>query len=130
MMVTHKNLEHGAKRFVKPAAGCGRNIGRPVALFTMLQREDQTMQLTIRITCDNAAFEDDPIGEIERVLKQLVFRLGDDRYAFQRGTSGKLSIPTATRSETSCSTCRGRTGRTGRTRETPRTSIDPPALPH
>ena len=41
----------------------------------MLQREDQTMQLTIRITCDNAAFEDDPIGEIERVLKQLVFRL-------------------------------------------------------
>ena len=24
------------------------------------------MQLTIRITCDNAAFEDDPIGEIER----------------------------------------------------------------
>ena len=33
------------------------------------------MQLTIRITCDNAAFEDDPIGEIERVLKQLVFRL-------------------------------------------------------
>jgi hypothetical protein len=41
----------------------------------MLQRGDQTMQLTIRITCDNAAFEDDPIGEIERVLKQLVFRL-------------------------------------------------------
>jgi hypothetical protein len=56
----------------------------------MLQREDQTMQLTIRITCDNAAFEDDPIGEIERVLKQLVFRLGEDRYASQRGTSGKL----------------------------------------
>ena len=50
----------------------------------------QTMQLTIRITCDNAAFEDDPIGEIERVLKQLVFRLGEDRYASQRGTSGKL----------------------------------------
>ena len=48
------------------------------------------MQLTIRITCDNAAFEDDPVGEIERVLKQLVFRLGEDRYAFQRGTSGKL----------------------------------------
>ena len=48
------------------------------------------MQLTIRITCDNAPFEDDPIGEIERVLKQLVFRLGEDRYAFQRGTSGKL----------------------------------------
>ena len=33
------------------------------------------MQLTIRITCDNAPFEDDPIGEIERVLKQPVFRL-------------------------------------------------------
>jgi len=33
------------------------------------------MQLTIRITCDNAAFEDHPIGEIERVLKQLIFRL-------------------------------------------------------
>ncbi len=48
------------------------------------------MQLIIRITCDNAAFEDDPIGEIERVLKQLVFRLGEDRYASQRGTSGKL----------------------------------------
>ena len=48
------------------------------------------MQLTIRITCDNAAFEDDPIGEIEGVLKQLVFRLGEDRYASQRGTSGKL----------------------------------------
>jgi len=48
------------------------------------------MQLTIRITCDNAAFEDDPIGEIERVLKQLVFRLGEDRYASLRGTSGKL----------------------------------------
>ncbi len=56
----------------------------------MIQREDQTMQLTIRITCDNAAFEDDPIGEIERVLKQLVFRLGEDRYASERGTSGKL----------------------------------------
>ncbi len=48
------------------------------------------MQLTIRITCDNAAFEDDPIGEIERVLKQLVFRLGEDRYASERGTTGKL----------------------------------------
>ncbi len=48
------------------------------------------MQLTIRITCDNAAFEDDPIGEIERVLKQLVFRLGEDRHASERGTSGKL----------------------------------------
>jgi len=48
------------------------------------------MQLTIQITCDNAAFEDDPIGEIEQVLKQLVFRLGDDRYANQRGTSGNL----------------------------------------
>ncbi len=48
------------------------------------------MQLTIRITCDNAAFEDDPIGEIERVLKQLVFRLGDDRYVTERSTSGKL----------------------------------------
>ena len=48
------------------------------------------MELTIRITCDNAAFEDDPIGEIERVLKQLVFRLGEDRYASERGTSGKL----------------------------------------
>ena len=48
------------------------------------------MQLTIRITCDNAAFEDDPIGEIERVLKQLVFRLGENRYAAERGTSGKL----------------------------------------
>ena len=48
------------------------------------------MQLTIRITCDNAAFEDDPIGEIEPVLKQLVFRLGEDRYASQRGASGKL----------------------------------------
>jgi hypothetical protein len=48
------------------------------------------MQLTIRITCNNAAFADDPIGEIERVLKQLVFRLGEDRYASQRGTSGKL----------------------------------------
>ena len=33
------------------------------------------MQLTIRITCDSPPFEDDPIGEIERVLKQLVFRL-------------------------------------------------------
>ncbi len=48
------------------------------------------MQLTIRITCDNPAFEDDPIGEIERVLKQLVFRLGEDRYASQRGASGEL----------------------------------------
>jgi len=48
------------------------------------------MQLTIRITCDNAAFQDDPIGEIERVLKQLAFRLGEDRYAAERGTSGKL----------------------------------------
>ena len=48
------------------------------------------MQLTIRIECDNAAFEDDPIGEIERVLKQLVFRLGDDRYVTDRGSSGKL----------------------------------------
>ncbi len=48
------------------------------------------MQLTIRITCDSLPFEDDPIGEIERVLKQLVFRLGEDRYASQRGTSGKL----------------------------------------
>jgi len=48
------------------------------------------MQLTIRITCDNAAFEDDPIGEIDRVLKQLVFRLGEDRYASERGASGKL----------------------------------------
>jgi hypothetical protein len=48
------------------------------------------MQLTIRIACDNPTFEDDPIGEIERVLKQLVFRLGEDRYASQRGTSGKL----------------------------------------
>ncbi|MGA2705777.1 MAG: hypothetical protein ABSH35_32435 [Isosphaeraceae bacterium] len=48
------------------------------------------MQLTIRITCDNGRFEDDPIGEIERVLKQLVFRLGEDRYASERGTSGKL----------------------------------------
>ena len=48
------------------------------------------MQLTIRITCDSPPFEDDPIGEIERVLKQLVFRLGEDRYASQRGTSGKL----------------------------------------
>ncbi len=48
------------------------------------------MELTIRITCDNAAFEDDPIGEIERVLKQLVFRLGEDRHATQRGTKGKL----------------------------------------
>jgi len=37
------------------------------------------MQLTIRITGDNAAFEDDPIGEIERVLKQLVFRLASPR---------------------------------------------------
>jgi len=58
--------------------------------LTMSRRGAQTMQLTIRITCDNAAFEDDPIGEIERVLKQLVFRLGEDRYASQRGTSGKL----------------------------------------
>jgi len=48
------------------------------------------MQLTIRIDCSNAAFTDDPIGEIERVLKQLVFRLGEDRYASQRGASGKL----------------------------------------
>jgi hypothetical protein len=48
------------------------------------------MQLTIQIACDNPTFEDDPIGEIERVLKQLVFRLGEDRYASQRGTSGKL----------------------------------------
>ncbi len=48
------------------------------------------MHLTIRIACASAAFEDDPIGEIERVLKQLVFRLGEDRYASQRGTSGKL----------------------------------------
>ena len=38
------------------------------------------MQLTIRITCDNAPFEDDPIGEIERVLKQLVFRLARVSY--------------------------------------------------
>ena len=48
------------------------------------------MQLTIRITCDSAASKDDPIGEIEFMLKQLVFRLGDDRYADERGTSGKL----------------------------------------
>ncbi len=48
------------------------------------------MQLTIRIECDSPAFEDDPIGEIERVLKQLVFRLGEDRYASQRGMNGKL----------------------------------------
>ena len=58
--------------------------------LTMSRSGAQTMQLTIRITCDNAAFEDDPVGEIERVLKQLVFRLGEDRYAAQRGTSGKL----------------------------------------
>jgi len=56
----------------------------------MNRRGAQTMELTIRINCDNAAFEDDPIGEIERVLKQLVFRLGEDRYASERGTSGKL----------------------------------------
>ena len=58
--------------------------------LTKSRRGAQTMELTIRITCDNAAFEDDPIGEIERVLKQLVFRLGEDRYASQRGTIGKL----------------------------------------
>jgi hypothetical protein len=48
------------------------------------------MQLTICISCDSCPFEDDPVGEIERVLKQVVFRLGEDRYASQRGTSGKL----------------------------------------
>jgi hypothetical protein len=37
-----------------------------------------------------APVQNDPIGEIERALKQLVFRLGEDRYASQRGTSGKL----------------------------------------
>jgi hypothetical protein len=56
----------------------------------MGRKGDRTVQLTIRITCDSAAFEDDPIGEIERVLKQLVFRLGEDRHASQRGASGKL----------------------------------------
>jgi hypothetical protein len=56
----------------------------------MSRRGAQTMQLTIRITCDSPPFEDDPIGEIERVLKQLVFRLGEDRYATHRGTNGKL----------------------------------------
>jgi hypothetical protein len=58
--------------------------------LTMGRSGGQTMQLTIRITCDNPAFEDDPVGEIERVLKQVVFRLGEDRYASQRGTDGKL----------------------------------------
>jgi hypothetical protein len=58
--------------------------------LTMTRIGAVTMQLTIRIECDSAAFEDDPIGEIERVLKQLVFRLGDDRYATERRTSGKL----------------------------------------
>ncbi len=61
-----------------------------VGFLTMSRGGAETMQLTIRISCDNPAFEDDPIGEIERVLKQLVFRLGEDRYAAERGTSGKL----------------------------------------
>ena len=88
------------------------------------------MQLTIRITCDNAAFEDDPIGEIERVLKQLVFRLGEDRYASQHGASGKLLDSNGNSVGDFVLNVPRTTGRTGRTRETPRTSIDPPALPH
>jgi hypothetical protein len=58
--------------------------------LTMSRKEAEKMQLTIRITCDNAAFQDGRIGEIERVLEQLVFRLGEDRYVSERGTSGKL----------------------------------------
>ena len=85
---------------------------RAAGCFSISHGGTQTMQLMIQITCDSPPFQDDPIGEIERVLKQLVFRLGEDRYASEHGTRGKLIDSNGYAVGDFVLTCHRRIGRT------------------
>jgi hypothetical protein len=48
-----------------------------------LQRKGRSMKFTINMTCDNAAFEDEPAPEVARILRSIANKL-DERDGYDK----------------------------------------------